>query len=225
VSSTILSFKGQITFSTRLPFQLLIVITLEVADVDNFFDGKSARQKDAAIMLRMVPLETYGPMLIRMGLSFISTTQACTNAETEIPDFDFDAVANSSRSQHEEYLNRIRVDPTGVSETHLKLFYSSLYRTLISPQNYTGENPLWDTEEPTFDSFYCIWDTFRFTHPLYNVFLPEVQSQMIRSLLDIYRFDGYLPECRYHPPPHPMLIVGCHFVRVLHKVDRMQIHY
>jgi hypothetical protein len=58
----------------------------------------------------------------------MSTAQACTNAETEIPDFDFDQVANSSRSQHDTYLNRIRVDHTGVSETYIKLFYSSVFR-------------------------------------------------------------------------------------------------
>jgi putative alpha-1,2-mannosidase len=56
---------------------------------------------------------------------------------------------------------------------------------------------LWDTKEPTFDSFYCIWDTFRFSHPLYNIFVPEAQSQMVRSLIDIFRFEGWLPECRY----------------------------
>lgn len=81
-----------------------------------------------------------------------------------------------------------------------------LYRTFISPQNYTGENPLWKTNEPTFDSYYCIWDTFRFSHPLYNILVPEAQSQFIRSLLDIYRHEGWLPECRYVPlPPHLVL--------------------
>ena len=74
-----------------------------------------------------------------------------------------------------------------------------LYRTFISPQNYTAENPLWKSAEPTFDSYYCIWDTFRFTHPLFNIIVPEAQSQFIQSLIDIYRHEGWLPECRSVP--------------------------
>lgn len=33
-------------------------------------------------------------------------------------------------------------------------FYSGIYRTMINPQDYTGENPLWESSEPYFDSFY-----------------------------------------------------------------------
>jgi putative alpha-1,2-mannosidase len=133
---------------------------------------------------------------VRVGLSFVSSHQACLNAEAEIPTFDFDLVSQSTVSQFETLLNRIRVDSANISDESLTLFYSSLYRTLLSPQNYTGENPLWEALEPTFDSFYCIWDTFRFVHPLFNVFVPEAQSEMIKSLIDIYRHEGWLPDCR-----------------------------
>lgn len=33
-------------------------------------------------------------------------------------------------------------------------FYTGIYRTMINPQDYTGENPLWSSKEPYFDSFY-----------------------------------------------------------------------
>lgn len=33
-------------------------------------------------------------------------------------------------------------------------FYSGIYRTMINPQDYTGENPLWNSTQPYFDSFY-----------------------------------------------------------------------
>ena len=56
---------------------------------------------------------------------------------------------------------------TGVSHDQLKLFYSSLARAYISPTNVTGDWPLWDTSEPVFDSYYCLWDSFRVVHPLY----------------------------------------------------------
>jgi putative alpha-1,2-mannosidase len=59
-------------------------------------------------------------------MSFISPSQACSNAEQEIPTYDFEAVSQSSVSQFETILNRIRVDPTHVSNDTLTLFYSSV---------------------------------------------------------------------------------------------------
>ena len=65
-------------------------------------------------------------LLVRMGLSFISSEQACLNAESEIPAFDFEKVSQSSASQFDDLLNRIRVRTYGVSEDTLLLFYSSV---------------------------------------------------------------------------------------------------
>lgn len=47
-----------------------------------------------------------------------------------------------------------------------------------------------------YDSFYCIWDSYRSIHPLITLVDPLSQTLMVRSLIDIYRFEGYLPDCR-----------------------------
>ena len=90
--------------------------------------------------------------LARVGVSFISVDQACENAEDEIGDFDFERVERRAREAWAEKLSVIEVDPVGVSEEMLTTFWSGLYRTLLSPQNYTGENPLWNSTEPYYDS-------------------------------------------------------------------------
>lgn len=59
-----------------------------------------------------------------------------------------------------------------------------------------GENPLWNSTEPYFDSYYCIWDSFRSTHPFLTLADPHAQALMVRSLLDVYRHEGKLPDCR-----------------------------
>jgi putative alpha-1,2-mannosidase len=41
------------------------------------------------------------------------------------------------------------------------------------------------------DSFYCIWDSFRAQHPLLTIIDPEVQTDMVRALIDIYRHEGW----------------------------------
>ncbi|KAH8887876.1 alpha-1,2-mannosidase, putative subfamily [Thozetella sp. PMI_491] len=135
-------------------------------------------------------------ILVRVGVSFISEEQACKNAEAEIPGFDFDATRTVAEESWREKLGVISIDYGGVDELFYRAFWSGAYRAMISPQDYTGENPLWSSTEPYYDSFYCIWDSFRTIHPLLTILDPHSQTLMIRALIDIYRFEGKLPDCR-----------------------------
>lgn len=65
-------------------------------------------------------------ILARVGVSFISSEQACANAEEEIPDFDFEKVHSDARAQWNDLLGRVQVDTTGVSKDTVQLFYSSV---------------------------------------------------------------------------------------------------
>ncbi|CAI7612938.1 unnamed protein product [Penicillium viridicatum] len=135
-------------------------------------------------------------ILARVGVSFISAHQACSNAEREQPDFDFEGTVSAAESAWKKKLDVISVDADGVSSDLQTVFWSGVYRTFISPQDYTGENPLWKSDEPYYDSYYCIWDSFRSIHPLLTLVDPFSQSLMMRSLIDTYRHEGYLPDCR-----------------------------
>ncbi|KAL2876921.1 hypothetical protein SGCOL_007749 [Colletotrichum sp. CLE4] len=134
----------------------------------------------------------------RVGVSFKSSDQACRNAEKEIPDpmNNFDALVKTAKDAWREKLSPISIKATGTMDDLQKSFWSGLYRNMISPQNYTGENPHWDSGIPYFDSFYCMWDSFRAQHPLLTVIDPAAQSQMVNSMLDIYKHEGWLPDCR-----------------------------
>ncbi|KAF7187126.1 putative secreted glycosidase [Pseudocercospora fuligena] len=135
-------------------------------------------------------------ILARVGVSFISTEQACSSAEKEIPDFDFDGVHSAAQQAWDDALNVIEVTPGGVNSSLQTTFWSGVYRAGISPQDYTGENPLWESAEPYYDSYYCIWDSYRSIHSLITLLDPLHQIKMIRSLIDIYRHEGWLPDCR-----------------------------
>ncbi|KAJ4399999.1 hypothetical protein N0V85_005873 [Neurospora sp. IMI 360204] len=136
------------------------------------------------------------PILARTATSFISVEQACRHAESEIPDFDFDRISKAATEQWKAKMGGIRVSTKGVDKSLVTNFYSGIYRTYINPQNYTGENPLWSSSEPYFDSFYCIWDLFRSQLPFLTITDPTTVTQMIRSLIDTYRHVGWLPDCR-----------------------------
>ena len=135
-------------------------------------------------------------ILVRVGLSFMSTSQACRNAESEIPRFEFAAVRRSAERAWADKLDVISVVTGGIDKDLEIIFWSGFYRTMISPQDYTNENPLWNSTEPYFDSFYCIWDSFRAQHPFLTIVDPTEQSRMVRALIDIYVHEGKLPDCR-----------------------------
>ncbi|OJT03625.1 hypothetical protein TRAPUB_5653 [Trametes pubescens] len=135
-------------------------------------------------------------ILARVGVSFISSEQACANAEEEIPDFDFERVRSASRAQWNELLGRVQVDTSNVDPEIVDLFYSSFYRTHLSPADYTGENPLWNSTEPYYDSFYCNWDTYRTLYSFMALHDPATFARIVRGMINIQQHEGWLPECR-----------------------------
>ena len=132
---------------------------------------------------------------IKIGISFLSELKAKNNIEVEIPHWDFNAVLADLENKWEQLLSRIKLSPD-TSEEYKKMFYTGLYHTMIMPVNRTGENPLWTNDEPYYDDFYCIWDTFRSSSPLITLIDPKRQVEIVNALLNIYKREGYLPEGR-----------------------------
>ncbi|KAF8920528.1 glycoside hydrolase family 92 protein [Mucidula mucida] len=135
-------------------------------------------------------------ILARVGVSLISIDQACSTAEEEIPDWDFERVLGDSQEQWRDILGRVQVQTDGVDVNTTTLLYSSLYRTHLAPGDYTGENPGWASSEPYYDSFYCNWDTYRTLFPLMSLHDPLTFAAIVRGMIDIQKHEGWLPECR-----------------------------
>ena len=87
-------------------------------------------------------------ILVRVGLSFLSADKACRNAEAEMADWNFESIRAAAEQAWRAKLAVVRVDATGVSDSLERVFWSGLYRSMLSPQDYTGENPLWKSDEP-----------------------------------------------------------------------------
>ena len=103
---------------------------------------------------RFKPPTVNNTITARVGVSFISSAQACRNTEDEIPDFGFDKVKRTAEDAWRKKLSPVTIQPGGASEELQTIFYSGIYRNFQSPQDYTGENSLWQSTEPYFDSFY-----------------------------------------------------------------------
>lgn len=93
----------------------------------------------------------------RVGISWLSTSQACTNLHNEIPaDTPFSQVINDTKAiWNEEVLSKITTSAT--NETTLELLYTSLYYMHLIPTNQTGENPGWTSAEPYYQDIFTFW--------------------------------------------------------------------
>lgn len=97
-----------------------------------------------------------GTIFVRVGVSLLSTDKACQNAENEIPrpTADFDNIRSAAQKAWRNQLTPVSVETGGADPSLVTLLYSGLYRNMMSPQDYTGENPLWASSEPYYDSYY-----------------------------------------------------------------------
>ncbi|KAF9884044.1 hypothetical protein FE257_002329 [Aspergillus nanangensis] len=134
----------------------------------------------------------------RVGISFISTGKARSFLKSEIPSWDLnDTVKSAVDEWNQDVFRKIQVPlDNDANITNVRLLYSSLYFIHLMPSDRTGENPLWDSDEPSWDDFYTMWDIFRCTVSFYHIFQPTYYESMIRGLIDIWRYQGFLPDGR-----------------------------
>ena len=125
---------------------------------------------------------------VKIGISYVSTQQAKRNIDS----IGFDQQLERLRYAWEEQLCKIRVEGTPQQQ---RMFYTALYHTMLMPVDKTGENPKW-TDKPYYDDYYAIWDTYRTSTPLITLLDPQRQAAIVRSMLNIYRREGYLPDAR-----------------------------
>lgn len=135
-------------------------------------------------------------VMSRVGVSFISTEKACQNLDQEITEeTDLQTLVENAKTRwNEQLFNKVRISSD--ETTDLQLLYSSLYGMFLIPSNRTGENPGWTTSEPYFDDVFTLWDTHRCHTSLFHVLQPKVYQDFIRSLIDIWRHDGFMPDAR-----------------------------
>ncbi|RUL75404.1 GH92 family glycosyl hydrolase [Dyella choica] len=152
------------------------------------------------------------PLLVKVGISAVDIDGALRNLETEIPGWDFGQVQQAVADAWEHELSRIRVQSS--SERTLKVFYSSLYHTMLAPTLFSdvdgryrgmdlGIHQLQQGQHNY--STYSLWDTYRALHPLYTLYQPDRVPDLVNGLV---RMAEESPE---GPPVWPLQGVetGC----------------
>ena len=138
------------------------------------------------------------PVLAKVAFSTVSCAGAERNLEEEAPDWDFDRVRSAAESAWEELLSRVRIEG---SEEQKANFYTAMYHLMIQPNNiadvdgsYRGaDDQVRNAECGRYFSTFSLWDTFRAAHPFYTLLLPDLEADMVNSMLDHCDVQGFLP--------------------------------
>lgn len=147
--------------------------------------------------------ETYAgeQIAVKLAVSFVSTSNARKNLESEQPGFDFDVTRLAAIQKWDRELSKIHVEG-GTKDDKIK-FYTALYHTLIHPgiiNDVNGEGPSMESGRVSkangFNRYtiFSLWDTYRNVHPFLSMVYPRRQSDMVKSMLAMYKEYGWLPK-------------------------------
>ena len=132
---------------------------------------------------------------LKIAISFISSQKAKQNLEQEVSHWNFEQLRAETENRWENQLKRVELSEDATPDQK-KMFYTALYHTLLMPVDRTGENPKWTSDQPYYDDFYAIWDTYRTSSPLITILSPQRETDIVNALINIYKRDGYMPDAR-----------------------------
>lgn len=159
---------------------------------------------------------------LRLGLSYLDVEQAQHNAEVQLGARGFDEVAAEADAAWNTWLNRVQVEAD-----ELTRFYTALYRTGFQPADHTEPGGRFMTAysgQPVrrddaglhyLTDDWCLWDTYRTSHPLRTLVEPELYDDVVRSLLVMYEEGGWLPKCTWSATGYSRVMIGNHAIPVI----------
>lgn len=152
-------------------------------------------------------------MRVYVASSFISHEQALLNAK-EVLGRSYQEVSEEGRNRWNELLGRLAV--TDAREDKKEIFYSSLYRCLLFPRDFSeidaqGQRMHYSPYNGQVLPGYMytdtgVWDTFRALFPLINLVYPDEASKMQEGFLNAALEGDFFPE--WASPGHRDCMVG-----------------
>lgn len=132
----------------------------------------------------------------RVGISFVSRQQACdyVNAEIPVNSTISDLITQAKDRWNTEVFQKVTAP--NATDGLLARLYTNLYGMHLLPSNRTGDNAKWESQEPYYDDIFTFWDLFRCTTPLYHILQPKMYEGLLRSIIDVWRHEIYMPDAR-----------------------------
>ncbi|MCU4166696.1 GH92 family glycosyl hydrolase [Carboxylicivirga caseinilyticus] len=173
------------------------------------FDGKRTVEGTSAIKDSITAVLTFQTkaneeVLLKVGVSPVSTENALNNIEKENEGWNFNNVVAQAKDKWNKELSKIVVE--SADEAQLRTFYTAVYHAYTAPVLFNDANgdyrgtdkEVYKNAEFNNYTVFSLWDTYRAAQPLYTLSQPERVSDMINSMLAIYQQQGKLPIWPLH---------------------------
>lgn len=138
-------------------------------------------------------------IMVKIGVSPVSESNALANITAEIPTWNFQQVADNAYAKWNKELGKVSVESKDIHQ--LRTFYTAMYHMFTAPvlfNDHNGDYRGTDKKEyknPGFQNYtvFSLWDVYRAAQPLYTIIQPDRVPDMVQSLLAIYKQQGKLP--------------------------------
>jgi predicted alpha-1,2-mannosidase len=139
-------------------------------------------------------------ILMKVGISFVSTADAAQNLAAENPGWSIDRVATAAHDDWSRILDHIAVGGGTPAQRHT--FYTALYHSLLFPNvvsdengNYEGSDGHVHTDHGRQEyANFSEWDIYRSEIQLESLLDPHAVGDMVQSLVDDAEQGGWLPK-------------------------------
>lgn len=140
-----------------------------------------------------------GILMLKIGISPVSSENALANIGAEIKDWDFNAVVRRAEAKWNQELSKVEVQTPDIQAK--RIFYTALYHTMINPALYNDHDGSYRGTDgkvyknPGFNNYsvFSLWDIYRSAAPLNTILHGDKIPDFINSLLAIYKQQGKLP--------------------------------
>lgn len=133
---------------------------------------------------------------LKVGISFVDMAGAEKNYKAELEGKTFQQVVDEAQEAWDKALGVIEVETP--SEELKKIFYTSLYHTMIDPRIISdvdgrypgGRNKIFHSDTFRKRTIFSGWDVFRSQFPLLTIINPPVVNDMLNSLITLAEQSG-----------------------------------
>ncbi|MET8090493.1 lectin [Micromonospora sp. NPDC005220] len=141
-------------------------------------------------------------VLAKIGVSFVSDSNASANRIAENPNWDFEGTRQAAHNAWNGMLGRIKI--AGGTTDQQKIFYTALYHALLHPNVYSdvnGQYTGFDRQVHTVGgaqkaqyATFSGWDIYRSQAQLHALVDRQSASDAAQSLVNDYAQSGLLPK-------------------------------
>ncbi|MCP9610951.1 GH92 family glycosyl hydrolase [Coprobacter tertius] len=184
--------KVYFTLKTDQPIQTVLVYNDDELEGRNELSGPAVK---GVILFKENPKD----VMMKISISSVSCENATKNMNAELPHWNFDKTRQEAIDKWNRELGCIDIETT--DEKAKKIFYTSLYHTLIAPTLYCDVNgdfrghddKIYSAKDWKNYSTFSLWDTYRTLHPLFTIIKPHYVADFVNSMLSMYDQQEKLP--------------------------------